>query len=159
MIDRFNMIDSFNGPYAFLSNFYPVDVEFEGLVYKNSEAAYQAAKTLDLEIRKTFTTMKANQSKKAGRALKLREDWEDVKLSVMKTIVRSKFDKNDELKHKLLCTGVVILVEGNWWGDTFWGVCKGSGLNHLGKILMDLRFEFQLRADLDDIKIVEYGVF
>ncbi len=33
------------------------------------------------------------------------------------------------------------LVEGNWWNDTFWGVCNGEGQNNLGKILMKIRKE------------------
>ena len=31
------------------------------------------------------------------------------------------------------------IVEENTWGDTFWGVCKGVGENHLGKLLMEIR--------------------
>jgi hypothetical protein len=41
----------------------------------------------------------------------------------------------------LLATKGHDLAEGNWWGDTFWGTCKGTGHNHLGKILMDIRSE------------------
>ena len=33
------------------------------------------------------------------------------------------------------------LVEDNWWGDKFWGVCNGEGENHLGKLLMKIRDE------------------
>jgi predicted NAD-dependent protein-ADP-ribosyltransferase YbiA (DUF1768 family) len=33
----------------------------------------------------------------------------------------------------------VELIEGNWWGDTYWGVCNGVGENHLGKLLMKIR--------------------
>lgn len=43
----------------------------------------------------------------------------------------------------LLKTGDEELVEGNTWGDTFWGVCKGKGRNELGKILMKVREEFR----------------
>lgn len=31
------------------------------------------------------------------------------------------------------------IVEDNYWGDTFWGRCNGSGQNNLGKILMEIR--------------------
>jgi len=34
---------------------------------------------------------------------------------------------------KLLSTGNCEIQEGNYWGDTFWGVCKGKGENNLGK--------------------------
>jgi hypothetical protein len=48
------------------------------------------------------------------------------------------------LKQLLLATGDKELIEGNTWGDTFWGVCNGIGQNHLGKILMAKRTELKL---------------
>ncbi len=55
----------------------------------------------------------------------------------------SKFTRHFDLREKLLATGDRKLVEGNTWGDTFWGVCRGNGKNHLGKILMKIRAELQ----------------
>ena len=55
--------------------------------------------------------------------------------------VKAKFSKNPILKAKLLATGDAELIEGNWWNDTYWGVCKGVGKNKLGKILMRVRDE------------------
>lgn len=57
--------------------------------------------------------------------------------------MRVKF-RNPELRDKLVATGDAEIVEGNWWGDKFWGVCRGVGENHLGKILMRIRTELQL---------------
>lgn len=59
----------------------------------------------------------------------------------MEDIVRDKFTRNEDLKAMLLATGDEGLIEGNWWGDTFWGECKGQGENHLGRILMKIRRE------------------
>lgn len=59
----------------------------------------------------------------------------------MHDIVRAKFEQNPDLRQKLLSTGSEELIEGNTWGDTFWGVCKGSGQNWLGRILMFVRDE------------------
>ena len=59
----------------------------------------------------------------------------------MYEIVKDKFSRNPELRVKLLNTGDIELIEGNYWGDTFWGVCNGKGENHLGKILMRVRKE------------------
>lgn len=56
----------------------------------------------------------------------------------MKDLVFQKF-KNEELKIKLLQTGNEELIEGNTWGDKFWGICNGVGENNLGKILMEIR--------------------
>jgi len=38
------MIDSFKGDFRFLSNFYPVNVDYEGIMYPTVEHAYVAAK-------------------------------------------------------------------------------------------------------------------
>lgn len=46
------MIDSFRGQYRFLSNFFPALCNYEGIVYPTVEHGYQAAKTLNLDIRK-----------------------------------------------------------------------------------------------------------
>jgi predicted NAD-dependent protein-ADP-ribosyltransferase YbiA (DUF1768 family) len=58
----------------------------------------------------------------------------------MEEILRMKF-ADERLRDKLTSTAPVELVEGNWWGDTFWGVCKGVGENHLGRLLMKIRDE------------------
>ena len=135
------VIDSFFGPYRFLSNFEPCTVEYDGMTYTCSEAAYQAAKTTDVSLRIAFTTMNGAKAKFAGQRLTLRPDWNEVKVNAMYEIVKDKFSRNHELKLKLLQTGDLQLIEGNYWGDKFWGVCNGEGENHLGKILMRVRKE------------------
>jgi predicted NAD-dependent protein-ADP-ribosyltransferase YbiA (DUF1768 family) len=52
------------------------------------------------------------------------------------------------LKEKLLATGGAVLVEGNTWGDTFWGVYKRNGMNHLGRLLMKVRAECRGQMDM-----------
>lgn len=68
----------------------------------------------------------------------MRKDWDEVKLSVMETVVRAKFTQNPHLAKYLVETGEAELVEGNRWRDVFWGVYSvtGEGENNLGKILM-----------------------
>lgn len=73
----------------------------------------------------------------------LRRDWEEVKLDIMYELLKCKFDQNPSLKEKLINTGDRLLVEGNDWHDTYWGVCNGKGSNHLGKLLMKLREEYK----------------
>ena len=132
-------IDNFRGKYAFLSNFYDAPVEYQGLLYKNSEAAFQSAKTLDIEKRKQFCELDPSTAKKKGRNIILRYDWEKVKDAVMKEVVYNKFSNNLELREKLLATGDAELIEGNTWNDIYWGICRGRGKNKLGKILMEVR--------------------
>ena len=138
-----NVIDSFFGDYRFLSNFWKVDVYYEGLIYPSVEHAYQAAKTLERKERLVFTQIpNCAQAKKFGRNLTLRHDWDEVKLKVMKELLDEKFSF-DDLAWKLLATGDAELIEGNDWNDTYWGVCKGIGENHLGKLLMEKRAELR----------------
>ena len=134
------MIDKFEGRYAFLSNFFEAPVKFHGLRFRNNEAAFQSMKTSD---REQFVNLRANEAKRLGRKVKLREDWESVKDNIMYEIVVEKFKQNQDLKFKLLDTGDAELVEGNWWNDTYWGVCEGVGENKLGKILMKVREELR----------------
>ena len=60
----------------------------------------------------------------------------------MLSIVRAKFE-NAYLRRRLIATGDAELMEGNDWGDRFWGVCRGKGENRLGKILMKVRAEIR----------------
>lgn len=133
------MIKVFDGEYAFLSNFYERKIEYDGITYGSSEAAFQAQKTLDIEERLQFASLTPMQSKRKGRKVALRPDWEDVKVLTMYKIVLAKFTQNPDLAEKLIATGDEELIEGNYWHDTFWGVCDGVGTNFLGKILMDVR--------------------
>lgn len=134
------MISSFRDEYFFLSNFYPVEIKLDGIVYPNAESAFQAQKTLDVEERRKFSMLKNPvQAKRLGRKVKLRDDWEEVKLDIMTEVVSQKFLQHPYLIEMLLQTGDEELIEGNKWGDRFWGACKGKGKNHLGKILMKIR--------------------
>lgn len=134
------MIDSFKGEYFFLSNFYPIEVQYDGLTYLSSEAAFQAAKAADIQDRIAFTVLTASEAKKRGRHIKLRHDWETVKYAVMYDVVFSKFSNNPDIRQKLINTSPKELVEGNSWGDTTWGKVNGVGENWLGIILTDIRF-------------------
>lgn len=134
----YGTIDSFDGEYRFLSNFLPVVVEYDGVSYPSIENAYQAAKTLDLEKRKEFTNCTPGQAKRLGQKLVKRYYWDEIKIEVMAILLLQKFS-HPVLKEKLLSTGDDFIVEGNTWGDTFWGVCDGKGDNNLGKLLMQLR--------------------
>ena len=143
------MIGIFDGEYAFLSNFYECDVTYDGLTYKNSEAAFHAQKTLDPTERSKFTTLNPSESKKMGRKITLRKDWELVKTNVMYKVCLAKFSQNPDLKEKLLATKDEYLEEGNYWHDNCWGECHCdrcrniTGENRLGQILMKIREEFK----------------
>lgn len=137
------MIVSFTGKHRFLSNFYYIPIEYEGIKYPTSEHAYQAAKTLDKNERLRISKIKTpGRAKRAGQGLELRKNWENIKISVMEDILNIKF-RNPELREMLLETKGPI-VELNDWGDVFWGQVQRTsgelyGDNYLGRILMRIR--------------------
>jgi ribA/ribD-fused uncharacterized protein len=137
-------IDSFSGPYAFLSNFCMHPVHLDGRLYPSVEHAYQAAKALDPKLRVRFQLpIQGAHAKRLGRKVRLRADWENVKNRVMLTLLREKFS-DESFGKNLLATGDARLVEGNTWGDTYWGVCRGEGQNMLGFLLMQVRYELTI---------------
>lgn len=138
-----DIIQNFKTSHQFLSNFYPVEVEFEGIMWPSSEHAYQAAKTIIPEEKQKIFGMTVSQAKREGSSLTLRSDWDKIKF--MTLILESKFT-NPVMRDLLLETGTAKLVEGNWWHDEFWGVDihTGKGLNWLGVILMRIRRDLQL---------------
>ena len=137
-------IESFQGPYRWLSNFWPARVVLDGEVFSSVEHAYQAAKFLPGSEGRAFVAKCATpgQAKRAGRKFPVRGEWDEIKVAVMLDLNRQKY-KDPELRGKLLATEDALLVEGNTWGDRFWGVCNGEGANNLGEILMQIREELR----------------
>lgn len=131
-----SVINNFKNDYDFLSNFYPCQIEYHGLVYDNVECAFQAQKCL--ERSNEFCHLLPVQAKHLGKQVKLRSDWEDIKLDLMKELLMIKFS-NPKLKEKLLATGDAELIEGNNWRDYYWGMYNNKGQNHLGRLLMQVR--------------------
>lgn len=137
------MITSFTGEYRFLSNFWRSQITIGAFTYQTLEAAYQASKTEDFDsqllIAKCYNPAIAKQ---LGEEVELRGGWEEMKLAVMKELLLIKFNE-PILKKALLATGEKHLVEGNYWRDTYWGVCNDVGENHLGRLLMEVREEIK----------------
>lgn len=134
------MIKEFQREYRWLSNFAPCTVMFEGEKYDSVEHAYQAAKTVNPEERKWFQGVTAGKAKGLGRKIKVREDWEDIKLETMRMLLAQKFS-TAKYKNLLKGTGDLHIQEGNMWNDKFWGIClkTGQGQNNLGKMIMEIR--------------------
>ena len=116
-------IESFVGEHRFLSNFFPVEIAYQGDVYPSIEHAYQAAKTSSKAERdKIREARTSGMAKRLGRRVTLRPDWEAVKLSIMHTLVFQKFANNKVLKAELLATGSHLLAPGHR--------CASPGLAH-----------------------------
>ena len=150
------VIDLFRGEYAFLSNFYDRNKKFtyKGMSFTNSEAAFQSQKCLERE--KEFVGLKPSESKKLGRKVLLRDDWNEVRNDVMYDVCKAKFTQDHQLLLNLLLTGDRELVEGKHHDD-YWGmVWKGGkwvGENNLGIVLMKLRDDLKKELGLEDVEV------
>lgn len=144
-------ITEFKGKNRFLSNFYLSNIHYQGVDWLSVEHAYQAAKTHKGEEKvHIMLAPSCVAAKRLGKKVTLRMDWDSIKLSVMEEILRIKFS-DPELRDKLMRTAPQQLIEGNWWGDRYWGACWNDsrdaapglwvGENHLGKLLMKIRDE------------------
>ena len=68
-----------------------------------------------------------------------RRDWDEIKVGVMRDILRAKAEQHEYVRRKLLQTGDRELVE-NSWRDDFWGWGPNrDGRNMLGKLWMEVR--------------------
>lgn len=137
-------ITSFRGAHRFLSNFAPCRVLYQGKAYPSVENAYQAAKfPHDPHFQACCQDWTPGECKRFSRRGRTpHPDWDEVKLDVMEHLLWQKFAL-EGYKSALLRTGDAPLIEGNTWGDVFWGVCDGRGANNLGKLLMKIRDKFQ----------------
>lgn len=142
------IIDRFSGEYRFLSNFHESRVQIFGHMCPTVEHAYQAAKcNKQSNFLGIVSCQTPGMAKKIGRVVAIRDDWESLKDVIMLNLLRQKF-LDPILRAKLLETEHAQLIEGNTWGDRYWGMCSGSagkltGLNKLGQMLMVVRGECQ----------------
>jgi len=151
-------IAGFFGEYRFLSNFWPASITILGIPYLNVEAAYQASKSYDMTVRKSFSHLSPKEAKAKGRIIKFGGDWSDVsKVTSMELCLRAKFNI-PELKARLISTNGFELEETNTWNDQFWGVCRGKGRNLMGKLLMGLRDELVMYdyPNIDDVREIPF---
>lgn len=116
-------------------------VDNEGNEFKSSEHYFHFHKVLDANERLKIQSAKSPmEAKILGRKCKVRFNWDGIKENVMEKGLRLKFE-NKYLKRKLLKTYPFELIEGNYWGDAYWGKVNGKGQNKLGLLLMKIRNE------------------
>ena len=128
------------GLHGFMSNFYPSPFVAEGLTWPTVEHYFQAMKTTNKNEWPAFAALTVpGKAKYRGRMIKLRPDWEEVKVGVMFTALDLKFRSNPKLLKKLLATGNEVLHENSPY-DFVWGY-RNNGKDLLGKCLMQLRSE------------------
>jgi ribA/ribD-fused uncharacterized protein len=145
-------ITSFYGPHFFLSNFFPsvMTATFNNVSYEfpTGEHLFQGAKIFastwseDKQqewLMKLVSNPDPKKAKYHGRSIQINTNtWNSMNINVMRRTQEIKY-QNPELAQQLLITGNQELIEGNTWGDKFWGQVNGVGENHLGKLLMERR--------------------
>jgi len=136
------MIKEFQKEYRWLSNFTLVDISFNSITYPSVEHAYCSFKSNDLEWKKTCAdkNITSAQIKKLAKSIKVVDNWDDIKLSIMEKCIDQKYNQ-EPFKTLLLETKNEMIQEGNYWNDTYWGFClkTNKGKNNLGKLLMEKR--------------------
>lgn len=159
------VVPEFRGEYYFLSNYYTAPFMWRGIAFRSAEQAFAFAKCYFVERGSVQTTgwqaildaREPGQAKKLGRALPIDvAEWDKNKVMYMREIIHAKFSNGEgDLVGKLINTGAMMLVEGNDWGDKFWGrtldpdTGKMVGLNTLGVLLMEER-GYWLYSDFGD---------
>lgn len=152
LIDYFTWREGGKYVHSIYSNF---DIEPDGTCV---EVEFQAEKHAGHPWRQSIirSASSPGQAKRLGRHWRLTEEeleaWELRRVEVMADLLEKKFTDHPEYGEQLVSTGDDLMVEGNDWHDTFWGVCTGrckkrhlkpEGMNCLGELLMDLRTELR----------------
>ena len=148
-------ITTFQGSHGFLSNYSAAGVELDGVTYPTVEHAFQAAKSVLPKQRERIRLLKNPAwARQTGRSksFPVRDGWSGMKVGVMLGLLRQKF-ADPRRASQLLATGGRELIEGNWWGDSFWGMCQDAdgrwvGENQLGRLLMQVRSELAGQGDI-----------
>jgi len=126
------------------SNFSSFKLRWKGFDWMTSEHIYHSEKFNDSKlIEQLKETRSAHDAMKLAYANRenYKKDWDDIKLKVMKDILRAKVEQHPYVKKKLLESGDKELIE-NSWRDSYWGWgANKDGENHLGKLWMEVRAE------------------
>ncbi len=145
------MITRFVGQYAFLNPTWITRVFYQGEIWTSAEAAFQATKTDDSEIKKKiFYAQTVQQVKKIGETITVTDEWINKQINIMKEITYAKFSQNKVLCNLLLQTEKEKIVYHDSENNTFWGVYNNFGYNHLGLILEQVRDQLQKEKQYDN---------
>lgn len=133
----------------------PFPIQYNRQIWKTSEALFQALRFEDLHIREAIrlqrSPMGAKMLAKKHKSMMVVEPTSEQDLSIMRLVVKLKFDQHPLLKMQLIQTGGNLLIEDvsarkSGKRNLFWGMKNENGEwigeNNLGKILMDLRKEY-----------------
>lgn len=135
----------YENKYYMLSNFSSHAVGYENMLYMTAEHAYQSAKFENQDIKKEVQQARSSFRAKAvshkHEERFQKQNWNDIKISVMEAILRCKLDQHEDVREALIQSGDAEIVE-NSQDDYFWGCgTDGTGRNEMGKVWMHIREE------------------
>ena len=135
-----NDITEFQGEFRWLSNFFPVQIEYDGIVYPSVENSYQAGKLINRKDREMFINITPGKAKKLWRNYPTYNLTEEFRLNLMYQLLSIKFNQ-EPFKSLLIATGDCYIQEGTRWFEPFWGkqLSTGEGKNMLGHLIMQIR--------------------
>ena len=129
-------------PYFEFSNFYLRSLSIDGVDWPSTEHYYQAQKFLAAPDRERIRNCaSAAEAFMLGQSLITArvDDWDAIKVAVMRKALQHKFAQHADLRQLLLATGAAVIIEKSLV-DSFWGIgADGKGANMLGLLLMELR--------------------
>lgn len=160
-LDNDRQVFFYEQDFYVLSNFSSFNLRIGALTFPTSEHAYHYEKFCavdgdDDDDDKSVIRFAIMDAPSAHEAFKIaerskaerRQDWDAVKVDIMRDILRAKADQHEYVRRKLLATGDRELIEDSW-RDDFWGWGPNrDGQNMLGKLWMEIRSE--LRALIDN---------
>jgi ribA/ribD-fused uncharacterized protein len=161
-------------PFGCLSNMFQKDLKnklvVNGMEYRSSEALYQTCRFPDYpelqeKVREQQSPMAAKMVTKPHRKEKCRHDWDDVRVDVMRWVLRVKLSYNFKQMGAYLKASNnnkfidKSIVEISTKKDKFWGTVDDGngnldGINMMGLLLMELRKEYFEKGE--EMKVVEF---
>lgn len=136
--------------YIYFSPYTAHAIEIDGVVYPTLEHAYQCARYTDPniieEIRTAHSPVKAWEISAKYKQFQIPEfKTEEHKLVTMKRLMRLKAEQHEDVRKALEDSGDLNIVKHIVSGppaDGFWDDGEdGKGLNHIGKMWMEIRGE------------------
>lgn len=135
-------------PFGVFSNFYPCIIKIDNKTWKSVEHYYQASKFKVLQLQNLIENcetpeLAAEEGTNRDYKQHMKENWDKLRIEIMKNALFAKFSQNSELQKTLVNTKNAKLV-CRTHRDSYWGDGENKlGKNMLGVLLMEVRNSFQ----------------
>lgn len=148
-LDTDKQVFFYEQDHYYLSNFSAFAIHYDRLCFPTAEHLYHWHKFAGLSSMRQEIQSRIFLARSAHDAFKIAQEekakripeWDDIKIGVMRDILRLKVMQHEYVRRKLLETGDREIIE-NSWRDDYWGWGPNrDGANMLGKLWMEVRAE------------------